>query len=85
MPSVVRTVAGMLPRLAQQFVVRNVRLPGGFVAGRPQPAGQPAQAGVAQEPDGGWRGARLLEGLAGGELLIDLRQGVGEGDAVAAR
>ena len=31
-----------LPRLAQQFVIRDVRLPDRFVAGCPQPPGQPA-------------------------------------------
>ena len=73
------------PRLAQQLVIRNVRLPGGLVAGGPQPPRQPAQAGIAQEEDGRWLGSGRLERLAGGEPLIDLRQGVGQGNAVRAR
>src|ERR1035437_2988447 len=72
-----------LPRLAQQFVIRYVRLPGGIVARRSQPPGEPAQTSIAQEQDRHWLGSGLLEWLAGGELLIDLRQGVGRGHPVA--
>ena len=48
------------PRLAQQFVVGDVRLPGRLVAGRPQPPGQPAQAGIAQEQDRRGLGERAV-------------------------
>ena len=71
-----------MPRLAQQLVIRYVRLPGRLVARRPQPAGQPAQPRIAQEQDRHWLGSGLPQRLAGGKLLIDLRESIGQGTAV---